>query len=234
MVITACAVPAPYSPFGPGERLVPSLLAELDSAWDGKATVPRRDDFVHKAEKITHLRIDWAADGTAELLLSRNGEKLFSGPLKGYGSAAVGADVYTADLNADGQPDYAIITHSGGNGLSSQCAWITFLLSVPGGYGGTSLSCWAADASDLIEIEGRFCLVHTSFIQGNKGKDGKTHNYWVYNLLGFSGAELVLANDGDRRFPKWVWYSFAENHRDTDQLSPAQRRLSLKQIVEAD
>ncbi len=185
-------------------------------------------------DKLINLRIDWAADGTAGVTLSRNKEKLFSGPLKGYGSPGAGAGVYTADLNADGLPDYAILTHSGGCGLASQAAWITFLLSVRGGYSSICVLCWDAEPTDFLKIKGRLYLVHTSFIQGNTGKDGKSHNYWVYSLLGFSGTTLTLANENDRRFPKWVWYTFAPNHRDADQLTAVQRQVSLKQILELD
>ncbi len=212
----------------------PSPLIVLALDYSAYPAVPRSDEFVHRAEKITNLRINWAADGTAELKLLRDGKRIFSGPLEGYGSAAMGAGVYAADFNADGLLDYAVITHSGGCGLASQTAWITFLLSASGGYVRIFVSCWAAEPSDFIELNGRLYLVHTSFVQGNVGKDGRQHNYWVYNLLTFSGTKLVLANERDVRFPEWVLYSFAENHRDTDQLTSAQRRLSLKQIVEAD
>ncbi len=53
--------------------------------------------------------------------------------------------------------------------------------------------------------------------------------YWVYNLLGFSGTNILSANSRDARFPKWVRYKFKPNHQDTEQLTAEQRkRLWLK------
>ena len=224
-----------YSPFAPGEQPRPFPLVKLTAvpnAADGPAP-PRCDEFVHRAKKVTNLKVDRAGDFTAEVTLSCNGSKLFSGPLKG-GSLAVGLDAYAADLNFDGFPDYAIVTYSGGCGLAAEMTWVTFLLSSPTGYSSTSMVCYDWEPTDFIAIKDRAYLVHTSFVDGDVGKDGRQHNYWVYNLLGFSGTELVLANDLDRRFPKWIWYSFAENHRDTDQLTAAQRTMSLEQILELD
>ena len=171
-------------------------------------------------------------DGSAGVTLSCNGSKLFTGPIKG--SPAAGLYAYTADLNSDNSPDYVILTYSGGCGLAAEKTWITFLLSSRTGYRSTSVVCYDAETADFVAIKGWAYLVHTSFVYGPVSKDGRQHNYWVYNLLSFSGTELVLANDRDRRFPKWVWYSFSENHRDTDQLTLAQRQLSLKQILELD
>ena len=224
-----------YSPFAPGEQPRPFPLVKLTAvpnAADGPAP-PRCDEFVHRAKKVTNLKVDWAGDFTAEVTLSCNGSKLFSGPLKG-GHPAVGLDAYAADLNSDGFSDYILFTYSGGCGLAAEITWVMFLLSSSTGYRSTSVLSYAAEPSDLIAINDRACLVHTSFVYAPVGKDSRQHNYWVYNILSFSDTELVLANDLDRRFPKWVWYSFAENHRDTDQLTSAQRQLSLKQILASD
>jgi hypothetical protein len=231
----ARAVREQYGPFVPGEQPRPFPLIKLTAvpnASDGPAP-PRCDEFVHRAEKVTALKVDWTADRTAGVTLSCNGSKLFSGPLKG-GSPAVGSDAYTADLNSDGFSDYVLFTYSGGCGLAGEITWVTFLLSSSTGYRSTGVLSYAAEPSDFIAIKDRACLVHTSFVYGPAGKDGRQHNYWVYNLLSFSGTELVLANDLDSGFPKWVLFSFAPNHRDTDQLTAAQRRLSLKQILEAE
>ena len=62
------------------------------------------------------------------------------------------------------------------------------------------------------------------FVYGENGADGKSHNYWVYNLLGFSGTNSISANARHPGFPKWVWHKLKPNHTDTDQLTADQRR----------
>ena len=232
----ARAVREQYSPFVSDEQPQAFPLTEMTSvpSVSDDTSLPRCDGFIYQAEKVTRLNVDWAADGKGEVTLACTGKKLFSGPLKGEGSPAAGLYAYTADLNSDGFPDYILFTYSGGCGLAAEMTWCTFLLSSPTGYRSTSVICYDLERSDFISIENKAYLVHTSFVYGPAGKDGRQHNYWVYNLLGFSGTGLVLANDRDRRFPKWVWYSYAENHRDTYQLTATQRRFSLKDILEAD
>ncbi len=84
---------------------------------------------------------------------------------------------------------------------------------------------------DFMDVnqDGKAEFLHTTFVFGEAGKDGKLHNYWVYNLLKFSGTNLVSANALDARLPRWIWYTYKPNHKDTDQLTAAQReRLWLK------
>jgi len=49
------------------------------------------------------------------------------------------------------------------------------------------------------------------------------HSYWVYNLLRVSGDRLVLANDRDPQFPKWIWYTWGPNHKPVASLSNSEK-----------
>ena len=48
---------------------------------------------------------------------------------------------------------------------------------------------------------------------------------WVYNLLAIRDDELVLANELDSRFPKWVWYRARPNHASAALAAEEQTRI---------
>jgi hypothetical protein len=82
-----------------------------------------------------------------------------------------------------------------------------------------------AETRDLFDLDGDGSpeFVHCMFVGGEVGRDGKSHNYWVYNLLRFSGTDIVSANRADHRFPKWIMFSHEANHTETRQLTADQR-----------
>lgn len=215
-----------YSPFEKGQELPPVTLSELtDSKPDTAAvgdTILISYEFTDNAKTASRISVDWPDAGDAILALSVGETKQFSGRINGGRVAPVSA--YQADLNADGVPDYAVFTYSGGSGLAGQITYVTLLLSSPTGYGCVRVFSYDTKTADLVNIDGHVYLVHTSMIYGEEGKDGRNHNYWVYNLLKVSGKSLVLDNTPDRRFPKWVMYSSLPNHKETTQLTPEQRQ----------
>ena len=52
----------------------------------------------------------------------------------------------------------------------------------------------------------------TSFRNNETRRDSQRRSYWVFNLLAIQRDELVLANELDARFPKWVRYFARPNH----------------------
>jgi hypothetical protein len=223
---TAHAVWDSYSPFEKGKELTPVALTELtdskpDTAAVGDAVLISYE-FTDNAKKASRISVDWPDTGNAILSLSVGETKQFSGRISGGRVAPVSA--YQADLNADGTADYAVFTHSGGSGLAGQITYVSLLLSSPTGYGCVRVLSYDAESADLVNIDGHVYLVHTSMIYGDEGKDGRMHNYWVYNLLRVFGKNLVLDNAPDRRFPKWVMYSSLPNHKETAQLTTEQRQ----------
>ena len=215
-----------YSPFEKGQELPPVALTELTDSKPATAAVGDAIlisyEFTDNAKKASRISVDWPDTGDAILSLSVGETKQFSGRIKGGRVAPVRA--YQADLNADGVPDYAVFTYSGGSGLAGQITYVTLLLSSPTGYGCVRVLSYDAEFTDLVNINDHVYLVHTSMIYGEEGKDGRNHNYWVYNLLKVSGKTLALDNTPDRRFPKWVMYSFLPGHKETTQLTSEQRQ----------
>ena len=67
-----------------------------------------------------------------------------------------------------------------------------------------------------------------------KTRDGRDHHFWVHQLYRFSGSQMVEANQADSRFPKWVWFSNKDNHKETDLLSTFQKRRLLTESNNAD
>ena len=84
------------------------------------------------------------------------------------------------------------------------------------------------DTNDFLDVrgDGDFQFVQMNFVSTApmRGKDGASHNYWVYNLFKVEGSELTLDNSLLSGFPKWILYTFRANHSETDQLTEDQRR----------
>jgi hypothetical protein len=136
------------------------------------------------------------------------------------------ARVQSGDFNGDGKKDFVATVWLGGCGLATGYHDQIFVLSRETGYVARRLVALFPSAADFVDVnqDGVLDLVHTTFVYGKeKSPDGKLHNYWVYNLLTVEGDRLVLANELDDRFRKWVYYSFKDNHKETEMLTQAQK-----------
>jgi hypothetical protein len=138
-------------------------------------------------------------------------------------------EVYSAGLNGDDQPDFMVNVWSGGCGLAAEMSETTFLLSATNGYRATAFEMWDFGRPDLITVHQTHYLILTRFIDGaaETARDQRRHNYWEYQLRRIDGDTFVPANDALPGFPKWVWYSFKENHQATDLLTPEQKQRLL-------
>lgn len=123
------------------------------------------------------------------------------------------------DLNGDGITDF-ITTHSlHGNGLgASFYDRLVMLSSSPAGYRFWLVRTMDPTQNDfqLIGDPKSMVMLTTSF--ANSG-GAVPHSYYVYDLWRFLGDELVLSNELDTRFAKWVWMTFSENHKTAASLS---------------
>lgn len=61
---------------------------------------------------------------------------------------------------------------------------------------------------------------------GERTRDGREHNFWVYDLHRIDGNRFVLANTDQPGFPKWVWFTNKANHAETTQLSHEQKKIA--------
>lgn len=136
--------------------------------------------------------------------------------------------VWGADLNKDGKEDYVVRVWLGGCGtIYTFSCNIAFILSTNSGYKATTVQTLWSGTEYFVDLkgDGRCQFIHTWFVQGwpERSRDGRFHNYWVYNLLEIKGSRLVLTDTLDRRFQKWIWYTHKPNHKDTTLLTGEQK-----------
>lgn len=137
-------------------------------------------------------------------------------------------DVFTADLNRDGMPDFVVNINSSGSGLAGAGSTTTFLLSEKGRYKSANFYSFCFGPEDIVRFKpgGPCYFIQSDLVRSGeeKNKDDRYRNFWVYRLHRFSGGQAVEANGDDARFPKWVWYTFKDNHAETDQLTAEQKK----------
>jgi len=155
-------------------------------------------------------------------------------PISGLATNEMSSYIYRvqcADLNGDGKADFLVNIWSGGCGLAGEGSTTTFLLSSEMRYVPVNWHSFDFGPEDIVRFSnGGPCYFICNDLIGNgdeKTKDGRDHNFWVYELYRYDGRQMVLANADDPRFPKWVWYTFKENHKETDQLTKDQKQRIL-------
>lgn len=139
--------------------------------------------------------------------------------------------VYLGDFNGDGRNDLAIVVSSGGNGIASCRADVTFLLSGQRLPKPIVVSGYCPRRDDFVDLrdDGRCQIVQTCFVfgYGEPGKDGREHNYWVYSIFRVEDDRIVLDNTMVAGFPKWVMYTNQPNSAATNQLTDKQKTKLL-------
>jgi hypothetical protein len=150
-----------------------------------------------------------------------------------YGTVG-GMMVHTADLNQDRKDDFVIYSYSGGSGLASGHCNVAFILSSGTTYSLTTVTTLFPDKSDFILVDNKPYFIHTSFLGVDECKDGKNHNFWIYNLLAFGKDGVKVSNRVHPLFPKTIWYTFNPNHTETSIITDEQktelRKKSLTRV----
>ncbi|MHC4085548.1 MAG: hypothetical protein ACYSWZ_04370 [Planctomycetota bacterium] len=159
---------------------------------------------------------------------------VISGPHVAYAKAWPKLGVYCKDLNSDGREDFVIKYLLGGCGtIYTFGCNVIFVLSDGDDYTVTPTTGLWSGLDYFVDIkgDGRCRFIHTRFVNGHgvTGRDGKSHNYWVYNLLDFKGGKVVVNNKLAPHFPRWIWYTFKPNHQPTTQLTADQKQFIWSQ-----
>jgi len=155
---------------------------------------------------------------------------VISGPHVSYAEVWSRLGVYSVELNGDGKQDFVIRYLLGGCGtiFTFSCN-VIFVLSDGDDYAVTPTTGLWSGLDYFVDIkgDGKCRFIHTRFINGRgvKGRDGKSHNYWVYNLLEFKGGRVFVNNKLVPQFPRWIWYTYNPNHQPTTQLTDDQKQL---------
>jgi len=163
-------------------------------------------------------------------VLDRNGKTISRPSTNDMVSS--GYQVKCADLNQDGELDFLVNIWTGGCGLAGEGSTTTFLLSSGKKYVATDFYSYDFGPEDIVSFKkGGPCYFIENGVFGSgseKTRDGRDHNFWVYQLYRFSGSKMIRANGDDPRFPKWIWFTLRENHSETDQLTSRQKKRLLK------
>lgn len=232
--------PARYGPFPPGHEPAAITFDKCELVNEIKPTGDEIDGAIRSyrltagepSRKQIELVLRGTTNGWAINLRDAEGRNLMPASFTNRMTSSQ-MEVFSCDLNGDGQPDFIVNVWSGGCGLAADGSEVTFLLSSKDGYRAASFYLYAFGNKDLVRFKpgGPVYLVFNDLIgsDGEKTRDGRAHNFWVYDLLRIDGNRLVPANPEQPRFPKWIWFTNQDNHEETTQLSQEQKaRLLMK------
>jgi len=142
-------------------------------------------------------------------------------------SQATAIELYAAHLNQDATIDFVIIHYSGGNGIAAGFATIGFLLSADERYSLSVVESIYPDPSDFIRLNGKSVFLHCDLQNADPCRDGKAHNFWIYNVLNIEGDSLSIDHANHLTFPRTIFYSFAPSSAETVLLEPGQKAALL-------
>lgn len=238
--------PAKYGPFPAGQEPTALTLYKCDLVHIAKSKSDDIDGEVRlyspQPTKADHkqftLTLRGSTNGWEINLHDTHSKNLLLKPFTN-GMTTVEMEVYTCDLNGDGQPDFIVNVWSGGCGLAAGGSEVTFLLSGKNGYQATSFYLYAFGNKDLVRFKphGPVYFIFNDLISSDneKTRDGRLHNFWVYELKRIDGNRFVAANSEEPGFPKWIWFTDKDNHQETTQLSQEQKnRLLIKKTHQSD
>ena len=235
------AYPTKYGPFKAGQspttasRTECALVKQQTLTEDSTVGASRlyRAAIVNARASQPTVNLLGSEDGWIINVFDANGKNLMPVPATNHMTSSE-MEVFSCDLNHDGQPDFILNIWSGGCGLAAEGSEVTFLLSSKDGYRATSFYLTDFGAEDLVQFKagGPVYLILNDLTSndGQKTSDGRDHNFWVYSLRRIDGTEFIKADVDQAGFPKWVWYSFKENHSETTLLTPEQKAVLIKNL----
>lgn len=130
--------------------------------------------------------------------------------------------VYQVDLDNNGFKDFIIFNSYRGNGLGAMMDKVEiFLKKEDGAYSKISYDTLSAGLEDFIDLnrDGKYEVIITGLYGGSK------HNYFTYNIYRISDYELVNSDERFKGFPKFIWFTYKENYKDTTHLTQEERYL---------
>ena len=232
--------PTRYGPFPAGQAptsltLNKCDLVHVDKSKTGDTDGEVRQYRIHATEsgqKQITLALRESTNGWAIDLRDAQGKSLMLASFTN-GMTSSQMEVFSCDLNGDGQPDFIVNIWSGGTGIAMDSSEVTFLLSSKNGYQATSFFMYSFGKEDLIRFKpnGPVYFISNDLISSDDETihDGRLHNFWVYELKRIDGTHFIPADADRPGFPKWVWFTDKENHGETTQLSEEQKtRLLIK------
>ena len=232
--------PTRYGPFPAGQEPTCLTLNKCDLIHDAKSKTGDTDGEVRQyrihatesGQKQITLALRGSTNGWELDLRDARAKSLMLTPFTN-GMTSSQMEVFSCDLNGDGQPDFIVNVWSGGTGIAMDSSEVTFLLSSKMGCRATSFIVYSFGKEDLVRFKpnGPVYFISNDLITSDdeKTRDRRLHNFWVYELKRINGTQFIPADSDQAGFPKWVWFTDRENHEETTQLSQEQKnRLLIK------
>jgi hypothetical protein len=234
--------PAKYGPFQPGQEPAAIVLDKCGLVREVKP--PTTNEFQNPAGAVREYLLQAGGQGQPQFTLAlrgtangwvinlrdAQGRNLMPAPFTNRMTSSQ-MEVFSCDLNGDSQPDFIVNVWSGGCGLAAEGSEVTFLLSGKDGYRAASFYLYAFGNQDLVRFkaQGPVYFIFNDLIgsSGEKTRDGREHNFWVYELNRIDGNRIIPADANQPGFPKWVWFTNHDNHTETTQLSQVQKTSLL-------
>ena len=225
-----------YSPFPDGTTVKKVAVTELEPQTHTLNEKETRglDVYVIPGKEPVQLKVFFAADAFSAELTVGGKVTLPKTEFSQFGTIGW-PSVYSADLNLDGVDDYVLTSNSGGCGLACMYNSVSFIISSPKGHQMTTTMTMADNCcADLVVLNGVPCFIHTSMGGVEKCNDGKSHNFWIHNLLVFGKAgEVKIKNDMLPGFPKIIFYTNKPNHDEATIITKGQKQVLQKNAIAA-
>ena len=227
----AFAYNADHGPFPDDAKVNRLTLAELTREADGDQTNSVTNyTFRVPDQKNSRLNLVWKDNLWFVELVVQGEAVLQPTEFSDFGFIA-GLTAFSADLNQDRADDFVIYSYSGGCGLACGYCNVAFILSSGEKYTLTTVTTLFPDESDFIIVDKKPYFIHTSFLGVAECKDGRNHNFWIYNLLAFGKDAVKVDNSVHSAFPKTIWYTFKPNHTETSIITDEQKADLRKQSL---
>ena len=233
LVLASCLVssasPANYPPYSFKSGPYKQFPMKLVYCYVMKKDVVNHGDLTVEVSDTDYL--------TKEIKL-RSGSKMI---YRAY-DCSPATEIYVGDLDGNRLEDAVFIHPSIANGLGLQGAEIVILLkmshtplkymeiSMRNGASDSHLAPVYTDISDFTDInnDGKCELIVCSFYYG--AEDGIQYNYFSYSIFRFNDFRLVNSNEAFKGFPKFVWFSFEPNDKDTSKLPESIRNKHVDEV----
>ncbi|RKY33334.1 MAG: hypothetical protein DRP68_02715 [Candidatus Omnitrophota bacterium] len=135
--------------------------------------------------------------------------------------------IYYADLDNNDYKDFIIFSSYGGCGLAAFISKVDILFQTnQKEFSHLTYDTYQADLKDFVDLDndGKYEIIYTDFYYGRK------HNYWVYSIYEIRNDRIQLANDKYNNFPKFIWYTYKPNDKDSKKITTEEKSDYLSKL----
>ena len=129
--------------------------------------------------------------------------------------------VFQFDIDRNGLQDYIVLLQIGVNTFLRGTD--IYLQKQKGRYQKISFEGTDNAIGDFVDInqDGRYEVIITSMCSN------KEHNFFTYNIYEFHNYKLVNADKKYKGFPKFIWFTYKPNDKDTTLLSKEEKQKHI-------